>query len=582
MRNAEVICTIRLAGRLPGPVTPANGKNDTGLASAYKMARALAGNSVMLPFPDIRLPGCANRKSNVVAVESEFHNLRYLRMNARRLEHLATLMLPVSGKTVLETGAGIGDLTAFFLDRGCTVTSVEPRDENVALLRMRYRDAAFWPAANLRIVQSDIYSLADRADILPHQIAFCYGLLYHLDQPQRALRNLARLCTDFLLVETAVAYGVEDDQVTFVSEDPLEATNSITGTACCPSRRWVFNRLAELFEHVYMPLTQPLHDQFRLDWRCASPPAGRSRAIFVGAHTKLRNSLLVPHVPPVQFHDLPQPGALAGLAGAGIAVVDSNFGPLLAYEDDLITQQLREFGAHTRNELAMLMAFVGSGDLVYDVGAHIGTFALPLAAAAGSSGRVIAIEADAGHFALLQRNLASRGLAGNGSPLNLAIADTTLSYSSRRVPRNSGATWLAASASGVHSARLEDVHRASGETRRVALIKIDVEGMEMSVLNSAASMIDADRPLLYLEISADQFARHGATLEQVGDFLRRRSYRLFRNAGDRNSRHDRFQIVELAEVAAGGTFFDLLAIPQSDARLARALAIAGDTPQQGR
>lgn len=498
-------------------------------------------------------------------------------MDARRLEHLATLMLPLRGRSVLETGAGIGDLTAFFLDRGCTVTSLEPRRTNVESFRARYRENAWWPPEHLRIEQGDLLRLDDRTDIAPHQIVFCYGLLYHLDQPLRALQSLARLCTDMLLVETAVAYGVEDDSIQFAPEDPLDPTNSITGTACYPSRRWMFNRLGELFEHVYMPLTQPHHEQFRLDWRQGTPPAGRSRAIFVASRTRLRNSLLVPHVPPVQFHDLPQPGALAGAEGAGVTVVDSIFGPLLAYHDDLITQQLRTFGAHTRNELAMLTAFVDPGELVYDIGAHIGTFALPLAGAVGSTGRVVAIEADAGHFALLRRNLESRGLAGRGSPLQIAIADTTLTYRTRAVPGNSGATWLAAGGPGatIATTRLDDLHRASGETRRVALIKIDVEGMELSVLNAAAATVETHQPLLYLEISAENLARHGSSPAQIDEFLRRRQYRLFRNAGERNSNHDRFQIVELPNVAAGGTFYDLLAIPRSDAKLARAVTLAG-------
>jgi FkbM family methyltransferase len=502
-------------------------------------------------------------------------------MDARRLEHLATLMLPLHGKTVLETGAGIGDLTTFFLDRGCTVTSLEPRRENVELYRSRYRSNMFWPPAQLRIEQGDVYRLADRTDIPPHQAVFCYGLLYHLDQPQRALQTLARLCTDVLLLETAVAYGVEDDSVRFEPEDPVEPTNSITGTACYPSRRWVFNRLAELFEHVTMPLTQPYHEQFRLDWRQATPPPGRSRAIFIASRAPLRNPLLVPHVPLVQFHDLPQPGALSGVEEPGVALADSIFGPLLAYHDDLITQQLRSFGAHTRNELAMLLAFVDAGDLVYDVGAHIGTFALPLAAAVGSSGRVIAIEADRRHFALLRRNLESRRLARNGSPLQIAIADAATTYGARSVAGNSGATWLAAAETGpaIATARLDDVHAASGETRRVALIKIDVEGMELSVLNAATAIIDAHRPLLYLEISANQLARHGATPAQIDDFLRRRSYRLFRNAGERNSNHDRFQLIELPNVAAGGEFYDLLAIPTPDARLARAQALVASHNQ---
>jgi len=38
-----------------------------------------------------------------------------LALNQARLNHLATLDLPIDGKSVLEVGAGIGLLTGFFL-----------------------------------------------------------------------------------------------------------------------------------------------------------------------------------------------------------------------------------------------------------------------------------------------------------------------------------------------------------------------------------------------------------------------------------------------------------------------------------
>src|ERR1700689_2103588 len=64
-----------------------------------------------------------------------FHSPNYLRHNARRLEHLASLGLDLHGRSVLELGAGIGDHTTFFLDRDCSVVSVEPRPENCHLFR---------------------------------------------------------------------------------------------------------------------------------------------------------------------------------------------------------------------------------------------------------------------------------------------------------------------------------------------------------------------------------------------------------------------------------------------------------------
>src|SRR5579862_5216297 len=268
-----------------------------------------------------------------MSTAASFHNLRYLRMNARRLEHLATLMLPIESKSVLEVGAGIGDLTSFFLDRGCSVTSVEPRAENVALFRSTYQDCVFWPRDRLRIVQSDINGFADKAGILPHQVVCCYGLLYHLDQPELALKKLARHCTELLLLETVVAYGSDEDRITIEPESANDPTNSVTGKGCFPSRGWVFKQLRQLFEYVYMPSTQPRHDQFRLDWRKTSAPPGRSRAVFVASRVPLTNSHLIQHIPPVQYGSLPQLGALGGLVGKGTVVLDSTFGPVVAFED---------------------------------------------------------------------------------------------------------------------------------------------------------------------------------------------------------------------------------------------------------
>ena len=79
-----------------------------------------------------RLPGLT------VSAETAFHYEGYLRLNQRRLEHLASLRLPIGGKTVLEVGAGVGDHTSFFIDRSCIVTATDGRASNIAILQKRY------------------------------------------------------------------------------------------------------------------------------------------------------------------------------------------------------------------------------------------------------------------------------------------------------------------------------------------------------------------------------------------------------------------------------------------------------------
>ena len=80
----------------------------------------------------LRKVRCACRRP-----EKDFWSGHYTRHNQRRQEHLASLNLSIAGRTVLETGAGLGDHTGFFLDRGCNVIVTDARPENLRRLRQR-------------------------------------------------------------------------------------------------------------------------------------------------------------------------------------------------------------------------------------------------------------------------------------------------------------------------------------------------------------------------------------------------------------------------------------------------------------
>jgi tRNA G37 N-methylase Trm5 len=81
-----------------------------------------------------------------------------------------------------------------------------------------------------------------------------------------------------------------------------------------------------------------------------------------------------------------------------------------AVANDQITDQLALYGAHTRNELAMVLDHVRNGDVFVDVGAHIGTFAIRVARKLGHRGKLLAIEGAPETHALLERNIGANGL----------------------------------------------------------------------------------------------------------------------------------------------------------------------------
>jgi hypothetical protein len=218
---------------------------------------------------------------------ANFNSWHYLRHNARRLEHLATLGLPVAGRNVLEVGAGIGDHTHFYLDRGCQVITTEGREENFTILKQRY--------PKLDTYQLDLDD-PQPAFHGPFDLIHCYGVLYHLNKPIEAIAFLASLCRELLLLETCVSFG-EDDNLNPCSEKADDATQALSGVGCRPTRRWVVNQLKRHFARVYLPLTQPWHEEFPIDWTAGTTQAPFSRAVFIASRNALNNPLLSEEIP---------------------------------------------------------------------------------------------------------------------------------------------------------------------------------------------------------------------------------------------------------------------------------------------
>ncbi len=222
-------------------------------------------------------------QSEIQKVVDTFLNPHYMRHNARRLEHLASLRIPVAGMTVLEVGAGIGDHSHYYMDRNCQMTITEVKPVNLHILKNRYGN-------------HDVRHLDMERPILVSSSAFdvvhCYGLLYHLSNPEKALEFLSKYCSKMLFLETCVSFGKEK-KINPVIEDHSIASQSFTGNGCRPTRRLVFEKLKELFEYVYIPRTQPNHEEFPLDWTAPDEHrAGLIRAVFIASRETIDNEAL--------------------------------------------------------------------------------------------------------------------------------------------------------------------------------------------------------------------------------------------------------------------------------------------------
>ncbi len=215
-----------------------------------------------------------------------FHTNEQLRLNARRTEHLAWLGVVRPGKSVLEVGAGLGDLTMFFTSRGCKVSVTDGRADLVEMTRAGQSMATSRQATVLDL---------ERCPAVPGfraEIAVCYGVLHLISTPAEALAFL-RGCaapTGMLLLETRVSAGREE-ALNPCAEPTDRVDGSISGRGCRPTRAWVWNTLKRLYPHVYLPRSQPCHDEFPLEWAGVMGTPS-PRAVFVASMTPLKNPRL--------------------------------------------------------------------------------------------------------------------------------------------------------------------------------------------------------------------------------------------------------------------------------------------------
>ena len=133
---------------------------------------------------------------------------------------------------------------------------------------------------------------------------------------------------------------------------------------------------------------------------------------------------------------------------------------------------------------------LSKGDVVVDVGAHVGLVARPLARIVTCTGQVYAFEPDPSLFALLQRNVSALSQV-SVSPL--AIADRSQSAHFHLHPTSGMSNSLVNAWEGSSSLQVEcisiDEWAVQQNIRSIRLVKVDVEGAESLVIRGMDSII---------------------------------------------------------------------------------------------
>jgi len=166
-------------------------------------------------------------------------------------------------------------------------------------------------------------------------------------------------------------------------------------------------------------------------------------------------------------------------------------------ELDLRTEKAYWLGYYERSVQRILRENVKAGDVVYDIGAHVGFFSV-CAARLGAS--VYAVEPVAASALRLRRNAAL-------NPPGIQVIEAAAWHetgSVELVPGDWAQQFRTVTGEGVPGLALDEL---AERERPPTLIKLDVEGAEAHVLRGARRILELDRPIVVCELHGEQERR---------------------------------------------------------------------------
>jgi len=150
------------------------------------------------------------------------------------------------------------------------------------------------------------------------------------------------------------------------------------------------------------------------------------------------------------------------------------------------------------------------GDVVVDVGAHVGKYAIPSAKLVGSEGVVFAFEPGIEVYKALQNNININNLS-NVIPLNLAAHDQN-----KDVLLTSSVDGSKGRPIPVKAVTIDEVLESYG-IDSVDYVKVDVDGDEVNVLRGMGGILQRSSPKMLVEVAY-------SNEKEVNDFLNSMGY----------------------------------------------------------
>jgi FkbM family methyltransferase len=511
-----------------------------------------------------------------------FDQPHYNALNKAREASVRQLIESLRGhlnlSTAVDVGCGLGYFSSLLHEMGFSIVALDGRRENVIEAQRRY------PGLDFRLADAENISIQSLGKF---DLGFCFGLLYHLENPFAAIRNLFAMTRTVAVVEGMIIPG--DEPILGVRDEGPTEDQGLRHVALYPTENGLVKLLYRSgFLHVYRLGTRTPHVDYEM-----SADRKRVRAMLVAANVPLLADLLQLVPEPTtnpdpwtintgaavlrrrirngwgrasRFVRKPSNEKVRSIFFRWIHVfprvpvpVRLPFGGWWLARNDFLGAAMF-YDGFENTESAFVERFLAPGMTVLDIGAHHGYYTLLASRKVGPQGIVLAIEAsprEREHLRLHLRinrcknvRIEDRALGEtNGTAELFLVQGWESGCNSLRQPAISGQTQPVA----VQIARLDRVLEEQ-QIAHVDFIKLDVEGAELSVLKGATQLLSrAPRPVILAEVQDVRTKPWGYPAREIIRLLSGTNYVWFRPLPD-----GRIEELDAAQEAYDGNF---VAIP---------------------
>jgi len=182
---------------------------------------------------------------------------------------------------------------------------------------------------------------------------------------------------------------------------------------------------------------------------------------------------------------------------------------------------------------SVIMTLLGKGDVFLDIGGNVGMASLAARSVVGPEGQVYTFEPNP-NVAAINREALRRNSITNVELREAAISDRP-GIADLFVPfRNHGEATLGGKPDGAEGYKVE-VQLVTGsqiaDLDRIDLIKIDVEGHELTAMRALREVFEKQRPPVICELMGEHLLRSGSKPSEVLGLAHDANYRCFEMHG---------------------------------------------------